>query len=613
MRVKSPLNERFEVKGEILERNVDKLPDGVLCRVKYNICNIGEKNRNNRIYEKNVWERVLSDTDVKEKLKNRTLYAHAEHPTELQSNTEKIAGIVTNITIDESNNKVYAIMEVLDTPYGKICSTLLKAGCGLGVSTRAEGELEECEHDGGDKYLRVIPEAYRFVTVDWTADPSTYGTYPEEVQRDMVGVVKAGLESKKIDDEYACALLEKMEVKEAVVLLESVKSEKKNLKETKNVKEKMNEARKSFEGHEFEYNGELYAADGYVNWYIEKDYGEDADGNRGIEKSFIDDFEVTRVVDSEGKEVEITPEIKDAVGWSLDDLDLSEGKKLKESVNYMDWFKQKESRVPQIRVQDLLKKLSIFNEGIITDKRMKTLRESKETKSFVDQIFGAVRELQERVACLLAEKEDVKEQLELENRRLKEAYTKDVIGLNKDVTKFSTALIMEKSKFEKTSKRFDNSLLSEKNKAIEERNKIIEKYETEIERIKKETAEAVTTKANEVFETKIRELKKNFDAKLKEQKSHLDRALKVQLVRHQLVERGLSDLVDKDTLTLLESHRDEGHLDQMLDSLQFQLKETMFHGSGQQEPLTLVEKTGQPDTDKGQIEETKKMAKHLLR
>jgi len=62
------------------ETNRDRLPEGVLCRVTYPVCNIGKRNANNRIYEKAVWEKVLGDTEVCEKLKNRALFGQAEHP-----------------------------------------------------------------------------------------------------------------------------------------------------------------------------------------------------------------------------------------------------------------------------------------------------------------------------------------------------------------------------------------------------------------------------------------------------------------------------------------------------------------------------------------------------
>ena len=217
------INERIVEQGKILESDSKKLPKGVLCRARYNICNIGERNANKRVYEKEVWNNVFKDKELVEKLKGRTLWGHAEHPESTQSNIEKVSHIVTDIFYMPNENKIKADFDVLDTPYGRIVNTLLLAECGIGVSTRAEGELEEVSEGEADKYYRVVPNAYKFVTVDFTADPSTYGVVPENVEREMVGIVKNGLESKKMDPVYATQLLETMKSKEARVLLESIK------------------------------------------------------------------------------------------------------------------------------------------------------------------------------------------------------------------------------------------------------------------------------------------------------------------------------------------------------------------------------------------------------
>lgn len=222
---KTQIVESFVTKGQILEQ--ESKNDAILCRAKYHICSIGEKNRNNRVYEKAVWDRVLADKDISAKLENRSLFFHAEHPSTTQSNTEKVAGVVTDIILNEDDNKVSAVMEVLDTPYGRIVDTLLKAGCGIGVSTRADGELEEALDETGGKYQRVVPESYRFVTIDFTADPSTFGSeLPITVERDVTNVIKNGLQDNKIDRQYATVLLEELSTPEAVALLESLKEEK---------------------------------------------------------------------------------------------------------------------------------------------------------------------------------------------------------------------------------------------------------------------------------------------------------------------------------------------------------------------------------------------------
>jgi len=231
-RIKQQLNETLITRGKILESDRKKLPEGVLCRVTYPICNIGVKNHNGRKYTKEVWEKVHENKEINEKLANRTLFGHAEHPKETQSNLEKTSHIVTKMYQGEElfeGKKIlveYADFDILDTPYGRIVDTLLKADCGVGVSTRAEGELEEAIDEDGTTYQKVVPESYRFVTVDFTADPSTLNVKPMNLQRDIINTIQAGVESKKMAEDDAVLILESLDSPEAKELAKSIKGDK---------------------------------------------------------------------------------------------------------------------------------------------------------------------------------------------------------------------------------------------------------------------------------------------------------------------------------------------------------------------------------------------------
>jgi hypothetical protein len=227
-----PKGDREKVFEKYQVVETQDLPPRVLCRVVYPICNIGQLNANNRMYERDVWDKVISDPNVSEKLNNRCLYGDAEHPKESQSRLERTAHVVNKMWIDEDTNRVMQEMDVLDTPYGRIIDTLLESGCGVGVSTRAEGELEEALDEAGNKFYRVLPEAYRYITTDFTADPSTSNPYPEEVQRAMVESINK--DQKEMDKEFAVAILESLQVDSAKSLCESIKGEgKKDLSEKK--------------------------------------------------------------------------------------------------------------------------------------------------------------------------------------------------------------------------------------------------------------------------------------------------------------------------------------------------------------------------------------------
>lgn len=221
------LTENVHGKMRIVESDRNKLPETVLCRVTYPICNIDEMNANRRIYEKAVWEKVLGSDELQEKLANRNLYGHAEHPMETQSDLRETSHIIHEMWIDEKDGKVYQTVDVLDTPMGRIVDCLLRADSQVGMSTRAEGDLEEAEDDRG-KFSRVVPEAYQYKTTDFTADPSTFNVAPLNVKRNVKETVEREMDKLKEGDKHlAMAILESVSVDESDITLSDLVKAKK--------------------------------------------------------------------------------------------------------------------------------------------------------------------------------------------------------------------------------------------------------------------------------------------------------------------------------------------------------------------------------------------------
>jgi hypothetical protein len=201
----------------------ENLPSGILSRVRRTICEIGVKNANNRVYEKAVWEKVLNDSDFKKKLENRQILGRIEHPVDSQIKLDQdTSHIVSNIFIDEATNTVKADFDILPTNGGKFIQVLLDAGVKVPCSSRADGELEERVDETGNKYSRVIPEAYQFITIDNTGDPSCGVTEPESI----IKATKEGYESHNLTKNTAMALLETVGTDEAKKLEEEIKTDK---------------------------------------------------------------------------------------------------------------------------------------------------------------------------------------------------------------------------------------------------------------------------------------------------------------------------------------------------------------------------------------------------
>jgi hypothetical protein len=187
----------------------ETLPSGVLCRVEYPICNIGQLNANHRRYGKNVWECVLAKPDIKEKLEKRSLFGQGEHPAGTQSDLQLTSHVVTEFRIDEKEGKVYQKFDVLNTPAGRIINELLRAGCGVGVSTRAEGELKEAE-ENGQKIYDVIAESYDYITTDFTSNPSTANMAAKSIEM-LRGKIQSEVKDESLSDgerKFATAILE---------------------------------------------------------------------------------------------------------------------------------------------------------------------------------------------------------------------------------------------------------------------------------------------------------------------------------------------------------------------------------------------------------------------
>jgi hypothetical protein len=206
------------------------LPEGVLCRVSYPVMRVGVKNANKRVYGTDVAEAILNDPTIQEKLKTRTLFGNMEHPTDsaLKLSKDETSHIISKIYLDEAKGILYQDIDVLPTEAGKFIDVLLGAGCQVGVSTRAEGELQEAIEESGEKYFKVVAESYCYISTDFTADPSTPDALPENLQRQVMSITKQKYEAKQISKQTAVALLERVSGKEAKTLSESIQNEGKS-------------------------------------------------------------------------------------------------------------------------------------------------------------------------------------------------------------------------------------------------------------------------------------------------------------------------------------------------------------------------------------------------
>lgn len=213
----------------------------ILSRVLYPIARFGLTNGNSRIYDKEIYtDNVLTDEQVLNSLKMRNMFMQEEHPPEGTEDdktvTSRIAGIVCDIIVTGHNNTgaygeleledeaAYAIVDVLNTPMGRIVDTLIQAGAGFGVSTRASGTTESVEVDGS-MLDKVKVKDYVFESIDFTATPSTHKVLPVLMERKIVERIEEALKYNAISKQLAASLLEACKTDKAQKLYETIYKE----------------------------------------------------------------------------------------------------------------------------------------------------------------------------------------------------------------------------------------------------------------------------------------------------------------------------------------------------------------------------------------------------
>lgn len=144
---------------------------GVLCTLEGPIASFIIPTRNNRLYPRALWERLINSNYVQEMLTTLTFYGEADHPFEwedrLDSHIPEVCINIRKIWLDDAKGAVMAIIDVLDTPNGRIVKTLVDYGSKLGISSRGSGNVIETPGQSPT----VDPDTYVFITFDIVAMP----------------------------------------------------------------------------------------------------------------------------------------------------------------------------------------------------------------------------------------------------------------------------------------------------------------------------------------------------------------------------------------------------------------------------------------------------------
>ena len=144
------------------------------------------KNRNGRMYPVETLEREVGRYNESFIQKGRALgeLGHPEGPT---VNLDRVSHKITSLTREGNNFRGKA--QLLNTPMGKIASSLLDEGVMLGVSSRGVGSLKE-DHTG----CKVVGEDFQLATAaDIVADPSAPDAFVNGIMEGKEWVWEGGV------------------------------------------------------------------------------------------------------------------------------------------------------------------------------------------------------------------------------------------------------------------------------------------------------------------------------------------------------------------------------------------------------------------------------------
>jgi len=124
-------------------------------------------NQNGRVYPRAILEREVRNYQkfIKE---NRAL-GECDHPDSSVVELKKVSHIIREAYME--GDVCYGVVELLDTPCGKILQSLVESGVTLGISSRGVGSTKR------DGDIQFVQDDFQLICWDFVAEPSTPGAF----------------------------------------------------------------------------------------------------------------------------------------------------------------------------------------------------------------------------------------------------------------------------------------------------------------------------------------------------------------------------------------------------------------------------------------------------
>lgn len=186
----------------------------ILGRLYGPIATCKEGTRNGRTYNRELWEKALNDEVFQEKIAHKSLFLEFSHPIDREETDPLKACACIPEMPKIIDGDLYAYVDILDTPSGRILKTLVDYGFEPGISSRGSGDILDNDE--------VDPETFYLETWDIVQLPA--------VKKARLSVCES-LNTSKVKNTSKTTENLKQALK--TVLNESLKEEKLNTDEQK--------------------------------------------------------------------------------------------------------------------------------------------------------------------------------------------------------------------------------------------------------------------------------------------------------------------------------------------------------------------------------------------
>ena len=124
-------------------------------------------NQNGRVYPKAVLEREIEN--YQKLIRENRALGECDHPDTSVVELKNCSHIVREAYME--GDDVYGVIELLDTPTGKILQALVGSGVTCGISSRGVGSVRE------EKGQQIVQEDFQLICFDMVSEPSTPGAF----------------------------------------------------------------------------------------------------------------------------------------------------------------------------------------------------------------------------------------------------------------------------------------------------------------------------------------------------------------------------------------------------------------------------------------------------